>query len=315
MHVGKGVDAAQAVRDSNPTQSRDILMQIIEGISEGVYFVNANAVITYWNKGAEELTGYRRQDVMGRESHFLQYCGPNARKFSQEEIPLIATIRSGQPRSTTVFLLHEGGHRVPVWITCTPIFDENQQCIGAVEVFDRSSNSPVRQRRRRDFNDAQFIVPDTGVRNRVLTKVRIDDAIEFSKVKRRLTGLIYVEIDGLSQMRLQLGVDGGTRSLRMVAQTMDNCLRVTDFVGHWEDDHFVVLVEIKQPTDLELVATRLKDLIEKSGFSWWGRLISVTASMGATLVRGEDTANAVILRARSLAAKSVSGGGNQIRLG
>jgi len=124
-----------------------------------------------------------------------------------------------------------------------------------------------------------------------------------------------VDIDGLNQIKLQLGPDGGNRALRMVAQTMDNCLRVTDFVGHWEDDHFVVIVDIKQPTDLELVATRLKDLIEKSGFSWWGRLISVTASMGATLVRGEDTANAVILRARGLSAKSVSGGGNQIRLG
>ncbi|QOY88882.1 GGDEF domain-containing protein [Paludibaculum fermentans] len=315
MQVGKGLDAAQAVRDSNPTQSRDILLQIIEGISEGVYFVNANAVITYWNKGAEELTGYKRQDVMGRECHFLQYCGPNVRKFGIEEIPVIATIRSGQPRSTTVFLLHEVGHRVPVWITCTPIFDEKQQCIGAVEVFDRSSNSPVRQRRRRDFNDAQFIQADTGVRNRVLTKVRIDDAIEFSKVKRRLTGLIYVDIDGLNQITLQLGPDGGNRVLRMVAQTMDNCLRVTDFVGHWEDDHFVVIVDIKQPADLELVATRLKDLIEKSGFSWWGRAINVTASMGATLVRGEDTSSAVILRARGLAAKSVAGGGNLIRLG
>lgn len=41
----------------------------------------------------------------------------------------------------------------------------------------------------------------------------------------------------------------------------------------------------------------------------------MTASMGATLVRGEDTSSAVILRARGLAAKSVAGGGNLIRLG
>lgn len=315
MDLSRPTGAGQAVRDSDPTRSRDILLQIVESISEGVYFINEAGVITYWNKGAEDLTGYRRQDVMGRECHFLQYCAPNARKFAVEETPLIATVRSGQPRTATVFLLHEQGHRIPAWITCTPVFDEKQKCVGAVEVFDRSATSPVRQRRRRDFNDAQFLHPATGVRNRILTKARIEEAIEFSKVKRRLTGLLYVNIDGLHQITLQLGPEGGNRALRMVGQTMDNCLRVTDYVGHWEDDRFVVILDIKQPQDLELVAARMRGLIEKSGFTWWGSFIHVTASTGATLVRGEDTANSAVLRASELALKAVAAGGNVTRLG
>lgn len=311
----KGIDAGQAVRDSDPTRSRDILLQIIEGISEGVYFVNTAGVITYWNKGAEELTGYRREDVMGRECYFLQYCGPTGRGFERDETPIVATVRAGQPRITTVFLLHENGHRVPAWITCTPVFDASGQCVGAVEVFDRSSSSPVRQRRRRDFNDAQFLHPATGVRNRILTKARLEESIELSRVKRRLAGMLYINIDGLSQITLQLGPEGGNRALRMVAQTMDNCLRVTDYVGHWEDDHFVAILDLKQPPDLELVANRLRGLIEKSGFTWWGSFVHVTASMGGTLVRGEDTANSAVIRARELALKAVSAGGNLIRLG
>ena len=39
--------------------------QIIEGMFDGVYFTDRNRVITFWNKAAEQITGYTADEVMG----------------------------------------------------------------------------------------------------------------------------------------------------------------------------------------------------------------------------------------------------------
>ena len=40
--------------------------QIIDLIDVGVYFVDPERTITYWNKGAEAITGFSSEEVMGR---------------------------------------------------------------------------------------------------------------------------------------------------------------------------------------------------------------------------------------------------------
>jgi PAS domain-containing protein len=52
----------------NPSAEADtsFYKTLMENLSEGVYFVNRERVITYWNKGAERLAGYTAPQVVGR---------------------------------------------------------------------------------------------------------------------------------------------------------------------------------------------------------------------------------------------------------
>jgi len=43
-----------------------ILQAILESLHSGVYFVGRDQKILFWNEGAERITGYLRQDVIGR---------------------------------------------------------------------------------------------------------------------------------------------------------------------------------------------------------------------------------------------------------
>ncbi len=55
----------------------NIFRSVLDNSSEGVRFLDRERHITYWNKGAEDLTGYRSKEVMGSCSdtgldfHFL----------------------------------------------------------------------------------------------------------------------------------------------------------------------------------------------------------------------------------------------------
>ena len=39
---------------------------LLDSIHDGVYFVNPQRVVTYWNKGSERISGYRAEEVLGK---------------------------------------------------------------------------------------------------------------------------------------------------------------------------------------------------------------------------------------------------------
>jgi PAS domain S-box-containing protein len=47
----------------------EIYQSVLENLETGVYIVDRNRRICFWNDGAEQITGYLRQDVVG---HFLR---------------------------------------------------------------------------------------------------------------------------------------------------------------------------------------------------------------------------------------------------
>ena len=47
-------------------EQAEIFRAVLEALPTGVYFVDRNKKIAFWNDGAERITGYLRQDVVGR---------------------------------------------------------------------------------------------------------------------------------------------------------------------------------------------------------------------------------------------------------
>ena len=45
--------------------AEDLMMSIVDSIAEGVYIVDRDRRIGFWNKGAERITGYARAEVVG----------------------------------------------------------------------------------------------------------------------------------------------------------------------------------------------------------------------------------------------------------
>jgi PAS domain S-box-containing protein len=45
----------------------DFYSEVLDNLDEGIYFVDPDRTITYWNKGAEKLTGYAAGEILGKE--------------------------------------------------------------------------------------------------------------------------------------------------------------------------------------------------------------------------------------------------------
>ena len=90
--------------------------KLIDGLHDGVYYVDTNRTIIYWNKSCERITGYSRAEVVGRscKDNLLNHCTESGGELCLQGCPLTATIGDGAPREADVFLHHADGHRVPV---------------------------------------------------------------------------------------------------------------------------------------------------------------------------------------------------------
>src|SRR5215510_10153028 len=121
---------------------QDFYKNIIDNLYDGVYFVDRDRVINYWNKGAERITGYSAEQTIGRacRDNLLNHVTANGVQLCQDHCPLAAVMQDGKEREAEVFLHHANGHRVPIVVRATAMRDSEGNIIGAVESFSNNSS-------------------------------------------------------------------------------------------------------------------------------------------------------------------------------
>ena len=116
-----------------------LFRHLVEELPVGIYIVDRDGLIRFWNRGAEHLTGHLGQDVVG---HLLedavQACDRRGNSLSGERCPVMMTIRQRKPQRCTAFYLHKNGHRTAVRICTRPILEYGDAIGGATVLFEEA---------------------------------------------------------------------------------------------------------------------------------------------------------------------------------
>jgi len=293
---------------------KDLFEKVLDKVFGGVYLVDRTRKITYWNKGAERITGYKKGKVMGFYcfDNILDHIDESGKNLCHDGCPLAATMKDGKERQTHVFLRHADGYRVPVIINASPMRDDKGKIIGAVETFSDNSLLQSAQKNIAYLSDALMRDELTQIGNRRLAELTIKKYIENIKLLGGVYGILFIDIDYFKQINDQFGHDKGDEILKLVAVTLKTGLREDDFVARWGGEEFIVVLENIKPEFVESVAEKLRMLVEKSAVRNGPEEISVTISIGATITRKNDTVESLLQRADALMYKSKDGGRNQV---
>ncbi|MFQ5707036.1 MAG: sigma-54 interaction domain-containing protein [bacterium] len=127
---------------------------ILDSIAEGVFTVDQNRVITYFNRAAERITGVSRQDAIG------QYCFEVLRSnICEKTCALKCTFNTGEVIiDKHVNILRSDGKQIPVSISTSILRDETGQVAGGVETFrDLSALEELRKEIRRHYTFEDII--------------------------------------------------------------------------------------------------------------------------------------------------------------
>src|SRR6266487_1977653 len=297
---------------------KDFYKDIIDNLYDGVYFVDRDRVITYWNKGAERITGYAATQTVGRacRDNLLNHVTANGVQLCMNHCPLAAVMEDGNPREVEVFLHHADGHRLPVVVRATALRDSTGNIIAAIESL--SNNASVIDARRKLSEMRQIVRTDllTRIGNRQHIEGRLHAVIAEFENTQNPAGLLFIDIDHFKKVNDTYGHDVGDKALSMVANTFRHALRSTDAIGRWGGEEFVaILYDTFDEKDLFKTAEKVRKLIEVSHLDVNNQSLSVTISIGATRLYSNDTPESIIRRADGLMYRSKQAGRNRVTIG
>jgi diguanylate cyclase (GGDEF)-like protein len=294
----------------------DLFKKVLDDIPDGVYLVDRERAITYWNKGAEAITGFRNQQVVGNwcGNGLLVHVDAAGRPLCGDGCPLSATIEDGQPREIEAFLHHERGHRVSVRIRANPIRDEAGEIIGAVEIFDENRDRVADRERLAELERMALLDPLTQLGNRAYAEMQLNASLAEHDRYGTPFGLLFFDVDQFKRVNDQSGHPAGDQVLRMVARTAANSLRPFDVLSRWGGDEFVAVIARVDPLQLTRVAEKVRALIAVSRLDLPDKRLEVTVSIGAAVGRANDTPSTLVARADRLMYASKQAGGDRVTL-
>lgn len=290
----------------------DLYKDILDTLFDGVYLVDRQRRISYWNRGAERISGFSSDEVVGRScaDNILMHINAEGEQLCLGGCPLHMTLLDGVQREAEVFLHHKAGHRLPVSVRVSPLRDDSGAIIGAVEVF---SDATTRQRIQDELSELKQLSladPLTGLGNRRSVLREFERRLaEFKRYAIPL-GLLFVDIDEFKRVNDTYGHAVGDRVLVAVGQTLKNALRGMDTVCRWGGEEFLALLpRVDEPT-FRSVAERMRRFVEASPIPLPEGTLKVTISVGGALAAPNDTLNSLVSRADTMMFKAKQRGRN-----
>ncbi|HPF85856.1 MAG TPA: diguanylate cyclase [Aminivibrio sp.] len=291
---------------------------MLDALKEGAYFVDRERRITYWNKAAERLTGFRSEEVVGHRcsENILVHVDCQGKNLCKAGCPLLATMEDTLSREAEVFFHHRRGHRVPVSVRTTPLEDDEGNVVGGIELFAEISPEENLRERMAELERRSLLDLLTGVPNRRYLDSELAALFALWQKSGVPFGVLFFDIDHFKGFNDTHGHDIGDRVLETTAKTLVSAVRSFDVIGRWGGEEFVGLFPNAERETLASIGERLRSAVEATWIEADGQRLSVTVSIGGASAAKEDlSAAAVVKRADTMMYRSKQEGRNRVTVG
>ena len=279
----------------------------LQSIGDGVITTDANSTIDYINPVAEELTGWRLEDAMGRPVEEI------FRAFHEEtceplENPLSVSIRRIRPIKSVrpMLLIRRDGNELYVESTAAPIRDGHGHVGGGVLVFHDVSESRELNRRL-SYHASHDLL--TGLVNRREFESRLERALKSAKAREASYALCYLDIDQFKIVNDTCGHSAGDALLGQVGALLKAKVRWRDTLSRLGGDEFGILLESCSLDEAMRTAESLREGVRNFRFTWEDRVFRLGASIGVVPITSDNEDVASILSAADSACQAAKEGG------
>jgi diguanylate cyclase (GGDEF)-like protein/PAS domain S-box-containing protein len=290
--------------------------KLLDSLYEGVYLVDSERTIVYWNDADEQMTGYKSGEVVGKHcwDGLLMHVDSRGTSLCTNRCLLHEAMELKKSVEGKVFFHHRDGHEVPVTVRTTPILGDRGRVLGAAQIFSDNSSTEDLGRKVRELERMALLDPLTKLGNRRYGQMNLSGKLREFKRYGWPFGVLFIDIDKFKAVNDTYGHDAGDRVLRLVAATIRNGLRSSDVVVRWGGEEFVAIVASVDEEKLRHVGEKLRVLVERSSISLEKETKSITISIGATLARKRDSSASLIKRADTLMYQSKKEGRNRLSI-
>ena len=279
----------------------------LDSIGDAVLCTDLSANVTYLNRVAEAMTGWSREEALGRPlSEVLDIIDGTTRRVAVN--PARRTM--AQDRTVTLatdcVLIRRDGFEIAIEDSAAPIHNRHGRVAGAVIVFrDVSESRSIRSKMAHLAQHDSL----TGLPNRALLRERLSQAVRLAQRHRKPIALLFLDLDDFKTVNDSLGHAIGDQLLESVAGRLATCVRATDTISRLGGDEFVILLaELEQPRDAVQVAEKLLAAFALPHFIA-GHELNVTLSIGISIYPGDGSNIDTLMQNADTAMYSAKAGG------
>lgn len=254
---------------------------------EGILVTDTDNKIIEVNDAFTRITGYSREDVIGKSPKLLQ-SGKHSPTFYEE---MWHSIKTEGYWSGEVSNIHKNGQPFIEMLTISEIRDADGNAVNYVALFSDITHIRAQQialERLASYD------PLTSLPNRILLADRLKQSMAQCQRHQQLLAVAFIDLDGFKQVNDIYGHEVGDKLLVTISNRMKAALREGDTLARIGGDEFIaVLTELNVFEDCESVIERLLTASSEP-ISIDDKTFSVSASIGVTLFP-EDSVDADIL--------------------
>lgn len=290
-------EAAAALRESE-----ELFKSYLEYAPDGVYMSDLEGNFLYGNRKCEEIIGYQREELIGKNFLELNLLSENSLNVA---VQLLQANMEGKPTGPDeIELISKGGRLIPVEIN-TSVFQRMGQRIVLAFVRD------ITERKKAEDKIQQMAYHDslTGLPNRKLFSDRLGIALAQAKRNQKGVAVTMLDLDHFKDVNDTLGHDVGDHLLKAAAERLSAALRKGDTVARFGGDEFVlILPDLKGIEDVIQVAQKIVESFRKPFLIDTHELL-VTTSIGIAVYPHDGTDEGILLKNADIAMYQVKQAG------
>lgn len=223
----------------------------VENSDNSIVMTDKDRKITYVNESFEKVTGYKREDALGKNPHILK-SGKLPSEFYRQ---MNEILDRGEKWSGEFININKFGDIYYETASITPIINDDE--LTGYLAIKLNVTDYVREQEKVEF--IAYHDNLTQLPNRRSLEKKVNELIS----KNKKFALFFIDLDGFKIVNDTLGHDIGDLLLIEVGRIFEETLRVEDYIFRIGGDEFAVILNFSDEKDIEIVANKIIENINK----------------------------------------------------
>jgi len=233
-----------------------MLHAVLEHVHEGVYCVDNNRCIFYWNEAASKITGYSAEEMVGKRCYEtnIKHVDRSGKNLCAAMCPLVATMFDGRIRTEPVYAHCKDGRLVEVVVNSYPL-QIGDRTVGGIEIFTQKSVVDAQQtflrNNREDGSDA------LGIPNGSYVNYYIDLKIQEKRHFDHPFVIELIRLDNFEEIENTHG-DEAEKIMRLLSDALKHEMRSSELLGRLKPNLLVGIYMSAAEDDISLIERHIR---------------------------------------------------------
>lgn len=263
-------------------QTMRLYARVFENSGDAIVICDEQNRIVSANPAFTEITGYRLEEVLGKNPRLLS-SGKHPPSFYAQLWTALSQTGHWQGE---IWNRRKSGEVYPEWVSIDAVKDSAGAITNYVAIFSDISEVKSSEERITWLAHHDSL---TGLPNRVLLRERLDMSLSLAQRERQALAVLLVDLDGFKTVNDSLGHHSGDELLKVVAQRLKDVVRSSDTVSRMGGDEFVVLLPgLRDGSETLRVVANVHAAVA-TPIHLGAREMTMTASIGISMFPDDGT--------------------------